>query len=105
MQENIEPNEKLTGIIKEDEPIVGGNGKCGRGSVKRLLYFTLFERNGRILSTVVDRVTAKNLKSILHENVEKEAIIMTDEFRSYFGLGKEFKEHNRRIFRHTKTKL
>ncbi len=41
--------------------------------------FTLI---GRVRSTVVDKVTAKNLKSIIRENVDKDSIIMTDEFRS-----------------------
>ncbi len=96
MQEEIESAEKLSGVIEADETYVGGKGKGkrGRGSVKKTPVFTLVERNGRVRSTVVDRVTARNLKSILRENVEKDAVIMTDEFRSYWGLSKEFKEHN-----------
>ncbi len=39
------------------------------------------------------RVTAKNLKEIIRENVTNKSTIMTDEFLAYKGLGKEFYDH------------
>jgi len=38
----------------------------------------------------VERVSAKALKRAIRENVKKSAAIMTDEFPSYRGLGREF---------------
>jgi transposase-like protein len=39
------------------------------------------------------RVTGKNLKQIIRENVDKDATIMTDSFIGYRGLKKEFAGH------------
>ncbi len=41
-----------------------------------------------------ERVTGANLKSIIRENTEKTARIMTDDFGAYLGLGKEFASHH-----------
>ena len=81
-------SKKLNGIVEADETYVSGKGKHGRGSVKKTPLFSLIERDGRVRSTVVNKVTAKNLKFITRENVNKDSIIMIDEFRSYWGLGK-----------------
>jgi len=83
--------QKMNGIVEADETYVGGKGKGkrGRGSVKKTPVFSLVERNGRVKSQTVERVTSKNLKGVIRENVSKDAIIMTDEFRSYKGLDNE----------------
>ena len=64
------------------------------GASNKMIVFTLVERNGNVQSIPVERVTGKNLKGIIRENVDKESIMMTDEFASYRGLGKEYKEHH-----------
>ena len=48
--------------------------------------FSLVERDGRVKSQCVERVTSKNLKAIIRENVETTSTIMTDDFSSYKGL-------------------
>lgn len=53
----------------------------------------LVERCGRVRTQVIADVTAKTLKSAIRENVHQTARIMTDEFRSYHGIGKEFAGH------------
>jgi transposase-like protein len=90
------------GIVEADETYVGGKGrgKRGRGSTSKTPVFSLVERNGRVRSKIVDRVTGINLKSAIRENVHPSAVIMTDDFRSYRGLNKEFAEHH--IINHTK---
>src|SRR5581483_5460157 len=42
---------------------------------------------------VIANVTAKTLKGAIRDNISPKAKIMTDEFRSYNGLDKEFKKH------------
>ena len=37
--------------------------------------------------------TAKNLKGYIRDNVETTSVIITDEFKSYKGLDKEFVKH------------
>lgn len=86
---------KMKGIIEADETYVGGKGKGkrGRGAEKKEIVFTLVERDGRIKSTHVANVTATNLKGVMREHVDQNSTIMTDEFRSYKGLDKEFENH------------
>ena len=88
-------DERFSGVVEADETYVGGKGrgKRGRGSVTKTPVFSLVERNGRVHSTQIDRVTGENLKSVLRERVEPSTVIMTDDFPSYRGLGKEFAAH------------
>lgn len=95
MEQNYQNNEKLIGIVEVDETYVGGKGKDkrGRGSKKKTPVFSLVERNGNVRSFKVGRVTAKNLKEIIRNNVDKTSTLITDEFKSYFGLDKEYPIH------------
>lgn len=99
---DVNLTEKFKGIVEADETYVGGKGegKRGRGSVKKTPVFSLVERDGRVKSQPVERVTGENLKSILRDNVSSDAIIMTDDFRSYRGLSKDFASH--KVIHHSK---
>jgi transposase-like protein len=90
-----ELTDKLKGIVEADETYVGGKGKGkrGRGATKKTPVASLVERDGRVRSKVVDHVTAQNLKGHIRDNVDKSATMMTDDFKSYVGLEKEFKDH------------
>lgn len=94
---------KMDGIVEADETYVGGKSKgkahTGRGTEKAAVV-ALVERNGRVRSRHVDRVTSANLKGIIRESVETTAVIMTDEFRPYKGLNKEFVRHE--VINHTR---
>lgn len=87
--------DKISGIIEVDETYIGGkhSGKRGRGSENKAIVVSLVQRNGIVRSKKFDNLTAKNLKQYIIDNVEKESIIITDEFRSYRGLNKEFVKH------------
>lgn len=86
---------KFQGIVEADETYVGGkgHGKRGRGAENKTPVFALVERHGNVMSMPVQRVTGQNLKGLIRQNVEKSATIMTDDFLSYKGLGKEFALH------------
>ena len=71
-----------------------GHGKRGRGAENKIPVFALVERNGDVRSAPVERVTGANLKAIIRQHTEKTATIMTDDFLSYRGLGKEFASHH-----------
>jgi transposase-like protein len=94
---------KLTGTVEVDETYVGGKAKGsglrGRTTKKKAPVFSLVERNGNVRSQHVERVTGLNLKSIIRENVDKSAIIMSDDYHAYHGLKKDFADH--KIIRHS----
>lgn len=83
----------LKGTVEADETYIGGRsrgGKRGRGAAKKAIVFALIERDGRARSKPVERVNAETLKSAIRQNVDKIARVMTDEFSSYRGIGREF---------------
>jgi transposase-like protein len=88
-------NPKLAGTVECDETYVGGkprirgNARRGRGT-KKTPVFAAVERNGRIRRQVLTNVSGKTLKGAIRELVDQQARIMTDDFVSYNGIGKEF---------------
>ncbi len=87
----------LRGTVEVDETYIGGkprkgtkNNKKGRGT-KKTPVMVLVERDGKAVSHPVANVTALTLKTAIKENVNKDSTIMTDEFLSYNGIGKDFK--------------
>jgi len=88
-------NKKLQGVIEADETYIGGKtrGKRGRGAENKTPVFALVQRDGDVRSFKTKRVTSKNLKAIIRGNVTTDSAVMTDEFRAYKGLNKEFANH------------
>jgi transposase-like protein len=84
--------DKLQGVVEADETYIGGksHGKRGRGSENKTPVFALVERGGRVRSFKTKVVTAKNLSEKIRENVDKKAIIMTDDFAVYNNLSEEY---------------
>jgi transposase-like protein len=84
---------KLTGIIEVDETYVGGKPRHSiprtvrpgvRGqdqpgpTASKAAVVSVLQRGGRVQSTHVQRVTAENLKPIVHQMVDEQARVMTD---------------------------
>lgn len=84
---------KLGGIVEADETYIGGKEKRATGRSKKTPVFALVERQGRVRSFALSSVTSKNLREIIRENVHTESRMMTDEFKGYRGLKKEFADH------------
>ncbi|MGH7902231.1 MAG: IS1595 family transposase [Thermodesulfobacteriota bacterium] len=88
---------KLKGAVEVDETYVGGKprkgnnteSKRGRGT-KKTPVVVLVERQGVAISKPMKRLSAKELKAEIRENIELESLLITDDFPSYTGLGKEF---------------
>jgi transposase-like protein len=86
----------LAGTIEVDEKYVGGrprphtgNTRTGRGT-KKAPVVAMVERQGRVRAFPVKNVTANTLKGLIRDNVDHRSTIMTDDFASYSGIGKEF---------------
>jgi len=88
---------KLKGTVECDETYVGahrprlGTGYHKRGrATKKTPVFGMVERGGNIHRQVVANVSGKTLKGAIRECVDKSAVIMTDEWPSYRGIGRDF---------------
>jgi transposase-like protein len=88
----------LKGTVEVDETYVGGKprpehgkpkSKRGRGT-KKVPVVALVERGGNVRAHKIERVNAKTLKGAIRENVDRSSRIMTDEWKAYRGIGKEF---------------
>jgi len=103
-----EPMKGLLGVgggtVEIDETYVGGKPRKptsapipgdrtrrrrGRGTLKTPVV-ALVERDGRVRAHVVADVKGPTLKAAVRSHVDRSARLMTDELRSYSGLGKEF---------------
>ncbi len=88
----------LAGRVEVDETYVVGKPrrgndeprKSGRGTSKAAVV-ALVERDGKARAFPIERVNAATLKKAVRDNVDRSAMILTDEWASYQGLGKEFK--------------
>lgn len=98
---------KLTGTVECDETYVGGKPRYqgqilpGRGTHKTPV-FAAVERKGRIRRKVIADVNGKTLKGAIRDLVDTQARIITDDFSSYMGIGKEFAGGHARIAHSTK---
>ena len=85
--------DKLGGIVEADETYIGGKSR-GMGHIdNKMPVFALVERGGRVRSFTMPRVTALNLKRSIHEHVQTDAKLMTDEHPGYKAIGKQFADH------------
>lgn len=92
---NPDDTDRLNGTVEVDETYIGGKprfknqGKRGRGTQKQPVL-AIVQRDGNIKTSVIPDVTGKTLKSAIRESVTKTSRVMTDEWASYQGIGKEF---------------
>jgi transposase-like protein len=89
---------KLKGTVEIDEAYVGGKprpkagaprSKRGRGTNKQPV-FVMVERDGEARCQPVNSVREKTLVPIIKENVDPNAVVMTDEWKAYRNLCDHF---------------
>jgi transposase-like protein len=85
----------LKGTVEVDETYVGGKprytgiSKRGRGT-KKIPVLAMVERNGKATSKSITNVNGVTLKKAIRQTVDKSSTIITDEWKSYIGIGKDF---------------
>jgi transposase-like protein len=103
----IDNCEELQNIVEMDEAYTGGKprkkypndpsnpsistitNKRGRGT-KKVPVVGIVERDGKIVLKVIEKLTGRNLLSMLKDNVKTDnAIVITDDFSSYKKFDKE----------------
>lgn len=108
MQEG-EDKDLFNGIVEIDETYIGGtkgnhskqkrqqrreSGLNITGMEDKQAVIGLLERAGRIKLQVIEKAHGKTIKPIIEQSVSKDAILVTDGFGAYAGLGKQYKEHH-----------
>jgi hypothetical protein len=89
-------NNKIKGKAEVDETVVGGQeeGVVGRKNGKKKLVVFAIEKTGRGVSRlygkVIEHSSAKELGGFMKANIDRDAIVKTDEWAGYKPLKKDF---------------
>lgn len=81
--------------VEADETFVGGKARnrAFRKPAEKKIVMTLIERDGIARSFHIARVDAKHLRGALVAHVDRASNLMTDNFRGYDLVGREFASH------------
>lgn len=92
----VDGDPMLGGHVEVDETMVGGKrsgGKRGRGAPGKTVVFGMLERGGDVMTRVVPNVRRATLEPHILENVDRNAIVSSDELKSYASLSKHGYKH------------
>jgi transposase len=87
----VDGDTSLSGHVEADETMVGGKrsgGKRGRGTPGKTVVFGMLEREGDVMTRIVDNVRRATLESHILANVKKGSTVSTDELKSYAKLAR-----------------
>jgi transposase len=75
--------------VEIDETLVGGRrtGKRGRAAEGKTIVLGMLERDGKVMTRIVDDVRRTTLEQHIVPNVKKGTTVSTDELNSYNLLG------------------
>jgi hypothetical protein len=89
--------EPFKGTVEVDEVYIGGKPRYkgsksirGRGAQGKTMVFAAVERGGDLRRRIMPDVNVTNLKNAIRMEVDRSARVISDEFNSYKGIGKEF---------------
>jgi transposase len=93
----VDGDDKLGGVVEVDETYIGGKqkGKRGRGASGKTIVFGMLQKNGDVMTKIVNDVKAKTLQTIIEANVEQKSEIQSDELLSYRGIDKRGFAHSK----------
>jgi transposase-like protein len=96
----------FTGTIEADETYVGGKPRKGSANYKKFTgrgtpkapVFALVQRDGKVIAMPVEHFDKETLHAAIKANVDLSASkLVTDEFRTYTTIGREFAGGHSRV--------
>jgi len=92
----VDGDAPLSGHIEADETMIGGKrsgGKRGRGAPGKTVVFGMLERQGDVMTRIVENVRRATLEPHILANVKKGSTVSTDELKSYAKLARHGYAH------------
>src|SRR5207237_10479577 len=93
----VDGDPPLSGHIEADETMIGGKrsgGKRGRGAPGKTVVFGMLERQGNVMTRIVENVRRATLEPHILANVKKGSTVSTDELKSYATLARRGYKHD-----------
>lgn len=94
---SVDNFDMLQGHMELDEAYMGGRrpGKRGRGAAGKTVVMGMKERGGKMRAEIIPNVKMDTLRNVVLRNVEKGAVVSTDELMSYGLLTSDGYQHGR----------
>lgn len=95
-------NRPLDGEVEADETFIGGKEKNKhawqrtggkQGGAGKIAVLGILERGGELRTGTTPNLSAKNVQTVIRDNVVKGAALMTDEHGSFVGLQGDYNHH------------
>lgn len=91
----VDGDNSLGGHVEVDETYVGGKarGKRGRGASNKSVVFGMLQRQGEVMTKIIQNAKRKTIESHILENIRNGSTISSDEWHAYTKLANKGYKH------------